>query len=122
MLDDHEPTRSALAALLQEAFSGCALLLADTAERAIEICESHAPTLVVMDIGLPGMDGLEATRLIKARWPATLVVMHSTSDEDVYRNYARVVGASAFVGKGRTASELVATIARLLPRSGDAES
>jgi DNA-binding NarL/FixJ family response regulator len=67
-----------------------------------------------MDIALRGMSGIEATRRIKAAWPDTRVVMHSSHDMRVYRDGAAAAGASAFVRKGKAVSELVPVLAGLL--------
>jgi DNA-binding NarL/FixJ family response regulator len=114
VVEDHPGTRAMVLALLRSAFPGCQLLEADSAERALPLFEAKAPQLVVMDIALPGMNGIQATQRIKASHPDTLVVMHSSSDLPVYREEARAVGASAFVGKGRSSGELVPVIADLL--------
>lgn len=114
VVEDHPGTRAVVVALLRAAFPDCQLLEADSAERALPLFEVQAPQLVVMDIALPGMNGIEATQRIKASHPDTLVVMHSSSDLQVYREEAKAVGASAFVGKGRPSGGLVPVIAALL--------
>ena len=115
VVEDHPGTRTAVVALLGTAFPGCQFLEADSAESAFPLCEAKAPTLVIMDIALPGMNGIQATQRIKELHPDTLVMIHSSSDQPIYREEAIAVGASAFVGKGRTSSELVPVIAGLLP-------
>lgn len=115
VVEDHPGTRSALVTLLGAAFPRCRLLESDSAESALLLCEAQTPKLVVMDIALPGMNGIQATRKIKQLRPETLVVMHSSSDMPIYREESVAVGASAFVGKGRTSRELVPVISSLLP-------
>jgi two-component system response regulator YesN len=66
-----------------------------------------------MDIALPGMNGIEATREIQARHPGTRVVMHSSNDMPIYREESLAAGAVAFVSKSATASELIPTLAGL---------
>lgn len=115
VVEDHPGTRSAVMTLLGTAFPACRLLEADSAESALPLFEAQALELVVMDIALPGMNGIQATRRIKALRPETVVVMHSSSDMPIYREESMAVGASAFVGKGRTSRELVQVISSLLP-------
>lgn len=115
MVDDHAATRSAVAALLNRDLPHCRLLACDSAEQALTVCGSELPALIIMDIALPGMNGVEAASLIKHRYPAVSVVMLSNSDMQVYRDGAKAAGAAAFVSKRRIADELVAVLAGLLP-------
>jgi two-component system response regulator DesR len=67
-----------------------------------------------MDIGLPGMNGIEATRIIKQMSGRTRVVMHTTSDMPIYREEAAAAGADAFVGKAKNAADLLSIISSFL--------
>jgi DNA-binding NarL/FixJ family response regulator len=72
---------------------------ADDGDDAVRLCEEHAPDLVLMDIGMPGRDGIEATRAIHARDAGQHVVIYTGSDEydDVAR--ADAAGAVGFLHK-----------------------
>ena len=115
VVEDHPATLAGLLELLQAAFPGCTLLGAESSEKALRLCEAVAPQVVIMDIALPGISGIEATRRIKASCPSTQVVMHSSYDMRVYREGAAAAGACAFVRKSSVASELVPCVASLLP-------
>ena len=64
VVEDHAPTLASVSALISAAFPACRVLAAESAERALDLCASHAPHVAVMDIALPGIDGIEATRRI----------------------------------------------------------
>lgn len=116
IVEDHTATREALHVLLHGALAGHGLHIqtAESAESAISLVEADAPDIVIMDITLPGMNGIEATQIIRRIAPATDVVMHSNSDMDIYREMSARVGASAFVSKRHTGRELVPAILDLL--------
>ena len=116
VVEDHPATLAALLELLEAAFPECALLAAEGAERALELCVAAAPDVVIMDIALAGMSGIDATLHIKALLPDARVVMHSSYDMRVYREGAAAAGASAFVRKGKAGSELVPVVADLLAK------
>ena len=117
VVEDHPPTLAAVQALVSAAFPECRTLAAESGERALELCAEHAPQIVIMDISLPGINGIEATRRVKALLPDTSVLMHSSHDLQVYREGAAAAGASAFVAKNRTFTDLVPAIIGLLPPS-----
>ncbi len=70
------------------------------AESAIASVQAHRPDLVLMDVHLPGIDGLEATRCILEIAPDTTVIVVSLTDDWRYFRLAIDAGALAFVPKG----------------------
>jgi DNA-binding NarL/FixJ family response regulator len=66
---------------------------ATTGDDAVTLCAEHAPDIVLMDIGLPGSDGITATRAIHARDPGQHVVIYTGSDD--FANVARADDAGA---------------------------
>lgn len=114
IVEDHADVRRAMQDWLQVEFSQCRVIGAACGEDAIALARSELPCLIVMDIRLPGMNGIETTRQIKAAMPFAQIVMLTIYTGDIYRADARAAGASAYVTKQRMHSELVPTLTRLL--------
>ena len=68
-------------------------------KEAVRLVRDLRPELVVMDIEMPQMDGLEATGIIRSDAPGTAVVLISVNDEEEYHRQARAAGAVAFIPK-----------------------
>ncbi|MCX5894095.1 MAG: response regulator transcription factor [Deltaproteobacteria bacterium] len=121
IVEDHQGVRKSLREWLGISFPQYQLLEATTGEEAITMAQATSPCLVIMDIGLPGMSGLEATVAIKKSLPSTQVVMLTVYDDDDYRNHAAAAGASAYVAKRKVKTDLLPTIRRVLEgRKGEA--
>lgn len=99
LVDDHESFLSA--ARLVIAATGDFRLAGEarSGEEAVAAATPRACDLVLMDIKLPGMDGFEATRRIRARRGAPRVIVLSTYAADEYAAAARAAGADAFITK-----------------------
>ena len=80
VVDDQEPFRLAAAAVVAAADGFELVGSADTGEASLAAVETLQPDLVLMDIHLPGIDGPESTRRIRARQPAVRVLLVSSSD------------------------------------------
>jgi DNA-binding NarL/FixJ family response regulator len=103
---------------LEAEFPQCRVIEASTGEEAMTLAQTESPQLVVMDIRLPGIDGIEVTRRIKASSPFAQIVMLTLCDGEVYRARAAEAGASSYVPKHAVATKLMATLARLLANAG----
>jgi len=77
-------------------------------KEAIRLIQEAQPDVVLMDVRMPEVDGLQVTRLIKARWPQVKVIVLSMYAE--YAADAAKVGADAFVCKGEPPEKLLATL------------
>ena len=124
IVEDHVPTGQAIEALLRGSLGAppmrgrsLEVATAHDAESALERIAAEPPDLVVMDISLPGMNGIEATRRLRAIAPAMPVVIHSRNDSEVYRCMAAEAGVTAFVSKQRTVQDLVPSIRAILTES-----
>ena len=79
-------------------------------EEAVELVTTLSPDVVVMDVNMPKMDGIEATRRIKTQRPATLIVGLSLSKASQVEPLLLQTGASSFVSKDSAADHLYETI------------
>jgi DNA-binding NarL/FixJ family response regulator len=109
LADDHDLFRGGLRDILEDQ----GILVAGEAsdgEQAVDLVGNLAPDVVVMDLNMPGMGGIEATRRVAAKAPATRVlVLTISSDEDSILQ-AMVAGASGYMLKDAAVEELVAGI------------
>jgi DNA-binding NarL/FixJ family response regulator len=100
IVDDQAPFRMA-ARLVVEATDGFEVVgEAETGEDSVTMASELAPDLVLMDVNLPGINGLEATRrILEQRADSTVVLLLSTYEEDEYAPRAAECGAAAYVPK-----------------------
>jgi DNA-binding NarL/FixJ family response regulator len=109
LVDDHPVYRQGLAHLLRGQGIDVVAEVSD-GEAAIRAAEELAPHVVVMDLGMPGMSGLEATRLVTERAPASRVLVLSVSAQEADVTEALLAGAMGYVLKDRPVEEIVAGI------------
>jgi DNA-binding NarL/FixJ family response regulator len=105
LVEDDEGFRRGLAGLLMSRFPSMVLDEAADGAEAIEKVNNFLPELVFMDIKLPGQNGLEVTRRIKALYPDIKVIILTSYDFPEYREAARASGASYFLSKGSSTAE-----------------
>ncbi len=109
--DDQKRTRQGLKALLSTSLSETEIWEAANGAEALRLAEDIHPHLVLMDIRMPEVDGLDATRGIKSRWPEIKVLVLS-----MYQNRqeeAQAAGADLFVSKGESPERLLCALSSL---------
>ena len=114
IVEDHQGVRQSLREWLELSFPGYRLLEATSGEEGVTLAQAMSPCLVIMDIGLPGMNGIEAAQSIKAAVPTTRVVMLTMFDDEAHRADAAAAGVSAYVPKRKVRTELLPILTRLL--------
>jgi len=110
LVDDHRMFAQAVRLLLQGEDDMEAVETAGSAEEALALAERICPDVVLMDIDLPGLDGIEATRLIRRRCPSSCVVVITALRDEELIGRAVEAGARGFLRKTRAAEELISTI------------
>ncbi|HZT05528.1 MAG TPA: response regulator transcription factor [Chloroflexota bacterium] len=114
VVDDHELARAGVISLLAGQRDLEIAAEAATGREAITRAALVKPDLVLMDIRMPEMDGLEATRRIKEAQPATSVVILTMHEDPDYLLAAVQAGAAGYLLKGSSKSEIVGGIRRVL--------
>jgi len=99
VVDDQAPFRRAMRSVVEETDGFEVVGEADTGEGSLEAAVQLAPDLVLMDVHLPGIDGLEATRRLKALTRPPVVLLLSTYDEEAGEGFVAESGAAAYVTK-----------------------
>jgi DNA-binding NarL/FixJ family response regulator len=110
LVDDHDLFRTGLRNLLEEHGGVHVLAEAVNGAEAVKLVRELAPDVVVMDLNMPTMSGVDATRLITAQSPLTRVIVLSISDEDADVMDAIVAGACGYLLKDSSISEVVTGI------------
>lgn len=114
VVEDHDTLRRWLCEWLQELLNPARVRESTTGEEAVALVQAEPPQLIVMDIDLPGIDGLEATRQIKTLIPTIPVVILTVYDDKIHRAAAMSAGANAFLSKLAMHSELLPVLQALL--------
>lgn len=107
LIEDEAQVRRFLRSTLTS--QGYRLVEAETAAQGIALASSHNPDLILLDLGLPDTDGLEACRRIR-RWSATPIIVLSVRDKEAEKVVALDGGADDYLTKPFGASELLARI------------
>lgn len=112
LVDDHAMVRQGLRSVLEESPTLDVVGEADNGPQAIELAGLFQPDVVVMDINLPQLNGVEVTRRILRDRPSTRVIGISVNEDEQVTRAILQAGAEAFIPKGRAAVELVDAVHR----------
>jgi len=114
LVDDHAILRKTLYDWLTLSMHPCQVIEAESAEKALAVMSKVSPDIVIMDIALTGINGIEATKQIKASCLDVPVVMLSIYEETVYQQASLQAGASAYVIKREMRDHLIPVLKKLL--------
>lgn len=114
VVDDHVAVRRALCDRIQTSFGHFLVREAGSVDAALRIVDEEDVDLVLMDVHLPGMDGIDGTRAVLQHSPRTAVVVVSIFDDQSHRSAATRAGASAYVCKRSIGTELIPTLQELI--------
>lgn len=122
VVDDHPLFRAGIRDRIQSVDDSIVVVgEAGSGQEACDLIAVSPPAVVLMDIAMNGMNGIEATRVISASWPGVAVIILSVYDDDQYVQAALKAGASGYLLKTVDAAELRESIKRVA-RGGSALS
>jgi DNA-binding NarL/FixJ family response regulator len=110
LVDDHAPVRQGLRTVLEHDVRIRVVAEARDGREAVELARKLRPKVILMDISMPVMNGLEATGAILSEQLSAKVVILSAQDDEEYVDRARAVGAIGYVSKQRAAEVLIHVI------------
>jgi len=110
LADDHKIVREGTRQLLEQSDDLVVVAEAATGEAAVQLCEQLRPDVVVMDVHLPGINGIEATKLIRSKYPSVRVVVLSAYDDDRYVFPLLDAGANGYLLKTTSGANLADAI------------
>jgi len=113
LVDDHAVVRAGFRYLL-ESRSDCRVSEASSSEEAYQAYGEIEPDIVVLDVSMPGMGGIEGLRRLRSRYPDARVLLLSMYDDPAFVARAVKMGAMGYISKNSAADSLVAAISAVL--------
>jgi len=114
IVDDHTVVRSGLGAVLAYSENMELVGEAENGEEAIRLCEQLQPDIVLMDLLMPKMDGVTATKIIHESWPQIRIIALTSYKEKEYVEGVLKAGATSYLLKNVSANELISAINRAM--------
>jgi NarL family two-component system response regulator LiaR len=114
VVEDHTLVREGVIAMLEAHDDFEVIGQTDNGRDAIDLVDSKEPDVVLLDLRLPGMDGLQVLREIKSRVPGTRVIVLTVHDEEGYVGEALRAGADGYMLKTITHQELAHAVRRVM--------
>jgi DNA-binding NarL/FixJ family response regulator len=111
--DDHEVVRAGLKSLLGDVRDIDIVAEAAGGDEAIRLARRHRPDVVMLDVRMPGTDGLAVLGHLRADLPATAVLMFSSYDNPTYIARAMALGAAGYLVKNASRDEIISAIRRI---------
>jgi two-component system, NarL family, response regulator DegU len=110
IVDDHKLVREGLKAVFDQGGEIDVVAEAGSGEEALDMVKSVEPDVVLMDISMPGMNGIQCTRLMKEKVPDVRIVILTMLDQEGYVYEAVKAGATGYMLKSTTSDDLVGAI------------
>jgi two-component system invasion response regulator UvrY len=114
LVDDHPVIRQGIRRILTNAFTDLDVAEAETGEQAVALCETGVWDLVVLDLSLPGLSGLEVIRDVRQVQPQAPIIVVSVHPPHQFERRALSVGAAAYLEKSAAPEEMVKAVTDVL--------
>ena len=118
IVEDNSTFRQSLRDLLSTRFSSMDVEEAADGEEALKRIAALVPDIIFMDIKLPGENGLQITKKVKAKYPEIIVIMLTYYDLPEHREAAFQCGANHFLSKGTSTQEVVELVQSIISEKG----
>lgn len=110
IVDDRAETRTSVKRLLSFADDIRVIGEGSDGRAALRLCREKTPDCVLMDVNMPGLDGITTAQILRTVCPETAVVIMSVEDDLTYRRQAQLAGASSYLVKPFSADELAEAV------------
>jgi two-component system, NarL family, invasion response regulator UvrY len=110
LVDDHELVRTGIHKILDDVKGFKVVAEAKTGEEAVQYCRKSEPDVVLMDMNMPGIGGLEATKKILRYAPDVKIIVLTVHSEDPFPTKVMQIGASGYLTKGAGPDEMINAI------------
>lgn len=110
LVDDHELVRTGVNKILNEVKGFKVIDECETGEDAIKFCRMTEPDVILMDMDMPGMGGLEATKKILRLAPEVKIIILTAHTEDPFPTKVMKIGAAGYLTKGAAPNEMINAI------------
>lgn len=114
LADDHTIVRDGIKTLLEDEVGFHIVTEAQNGAEAVEACQDHDVDVIIMDISMPDMNGIEATEQIKEKYPDIKILALTMLDEDQHIRKMIEAGASGYILKSSDKNELIEAITTIL--------
>lgn len=114
VIDDHDLVRTGLSRILDDVDGFSVVATGDSGEKALKLARQHAPDVMLMDVKMPGMGGVEATKRIKLANGHIKLIAVTSCDDDLYPSKLMRAGASAYLTKRATPDEMIEAVNRVI--------
>jgi two-component system invasion response regulator UvrY len=110
LVDDHELVRTGLRKILDEVKGFKVIGEVETGEEAVKFCKNTEPDVILMDMNMPGIGGLEATKKILRYSPDAKIIVLTVHSENPFPSKVMQIGAAGYLTKGAGSDEMINAI------------